>query len=72
MLWKVVIVIGFLGVLLGLAVTGISLALPVATDGRASWNEVAIPIVAGAFVLILSFFVFVLGLVFVIKNRKKA
>jgi uncharacterized BrkB/YihY/UPF0761 family membrane protein len=72
MLWKIVLVIGILGVLLGLAVTGISVALPIATDGKASWDEVAIAIVAGAVVLVLSFFIFLLGLIFVIKNRKKA
>jgi uncharacterized BrkB/YihY/UPF0761 family membrane protein len=71
MLWKIVLVIGILGVLLGLAVTGISAALPMATNGKASWEEVAIPIIAGAVVLILSFFVFLIGLIFVIKNRKK-
>jgi uncharacterized BrkB/YihY/UPF0761 family membrane protein len=71
MLWKIVLVIGILGVLLGLAVTGISAALPMATNGKASWEEVAIPIVAGAVVLVLSFFVFLIGLIFVIKNRKK-
>ena len=35
MFWKIVLVLGTLGVLLGLAVTGISAALPIATDGRA-------------------------------------
>ena len=72
MLWKIILVLGILGVLLGLLVTGISAALPIATDGKASWEEVAIPIVAGAVVLVLSFFVFLLGLIFVIKNRKKS
>jgi len=71
MLWKLVLVVGILGVLLGLAITGISVALPIATDGRASWEEVAIPIAAGILVLVVSFFVFILGLIFVIKNRKK-
>lgn len=49
----------------------ICIALPIATDGRANWEEVAIPLLAGAIVLIFSFFVFLLGLIFVIKNRKK-
>lgn len=70
MFWKIVLVLGILGVLLGFAVTGVSVALPIATDGRASWDEVAIPIALGAFVLVVSFFVFILGLIFVIKNRK--
>lgn len=72
MLWKIVLVIGILGVLLGLAVTGISVALPIATDGRTSWDEALLGIIPGAVVLVLSFFIFVLGLIFVIKNRKKA
>src|SRR6187431_1545016 len=71
MFWKIVLVLGTLGVLLGLAVAGISAALPIATDGRASWDEVAIPIGIGVFVLVSSFFVFLIGLIFVIKNRKR-
>ena len=71
MFWKIVLGIGTLGVLLGFAVTGVSVALPIATDGRASWEEVAIPIGIGAFILITSFFVFLIGLIFVIKNRKR-
>ncbi|MGB7210495.1 MAG: hypothetical protein WBD27_17710 [Pyrinomonadaceae bacterium] len=72
MVWKIVLVIGILGVLFGLAVTGISVALPIATDGRTSWDEALLGIIPGAVVLVLSFFIFVLGLIFVIKNRKKA
>jgi hypothetical protein len=52
-------------------VTAVSVALPIATEGRASWDEVAIPIGIGAFVLVTSFFVFLVGLIFVIMNRKK-
>ena len=71
MFWKIVLVLGILGVLLGFAVTAICVALPIATDGRASWEEVAIPLVAGAIFLVFSFFIFLIGLIFVIKNRKK-
>ena len=70
MFWKIVLVLGILGVLLGLLVTGISTALPVLTDGRTSWEEALLGIIPGIFVLIVSFFVFLLGLIFVIKNRK--
>lgn len=70
MFWKIVLVLGILGVLLGLLVTGISTALPVLTDGRTSWEEALLGIIPGVFVLIVSFFVFLLGLIFVIKNRK--
>ena len=72
MFWKIVLVVGVLGVLLGIAGTGISAALPLATDGRVSWEEAAIGIVPGALVLVVSFLIFVVGLIFVIKNRKKA
>jgi hypothetical protein len=71
MLWKIVLVLGILGVLLGLAGTGISATLPIATEGRVSWEEAAIPIIAGAMFLVISFFIFLIGLIFVVKNRKK-
>lgn len=71
MIWKIVLVIGMLGVSLGLAVTGISVALPFATNGRTDWEEAALGIVPGVIVLFFSFLIAVLGLIFVIKNRKK-
>ena len=71
MFWKIVLVLGILGVLLGFAVTAISVALPFITDGRTSWDEAALGIIPGAIVLVLSFFVFLLGLIFVIINRRK-
>ncbi|MBK7393898.1 MAG: hypothetical protein IPI64_11470 [Chloracidobacterium sp.] len=72
MLWKVVMILGILGVLLGLAVTVISAALVPMTNGRTSWEEAMLGIIPGIIVLFFSFFVFMLGLIFVIKNRKKA
>lgn len=72
MIWKIVMVVGILGVLLGLAVAVISAALVPLTNGRTSWEEALIGIIPGIVVLIFSFFIFVLGLVFVIKNRKKS
>lgn len=72
MLWKIVLVLGILGVLLGLAVTGISVALPIVTDGRTSWEEALIGIIPGVLVLIVAFLMFVVGLIFVMKNRKKS
>ena len=71
MLWKVVMIFGLLGVLLGLAVTVISAALVPMTNGRTSWEEAMLGIIPGIIVLFFSFLVFVLGLIFVIKNRKK-
>lgn len=72
MIWKIVMVVGILGVLLGLAVAVISAALVPLTSGRTSWEEALIGIIPGVIVLIFSFFIFVLGLIFVIKNRKKS
>lgn len=71
MLWKIVLVLGILGILLGLLVTGISVALPIVNGPRTSWEEAMYGIVPGIFVLLVSFFVFLLGLIFVIKNRRK-
>jgi hypothetical protein len=70
MLWKIVLVLGILGLLLGIAVTGISIALPFMSNG-VSWEEAALGIIPGAVVLVVSFFIFLLGLIFVIKGRKK-
>ena len=70
MLWKIVLVLGILGLLLGIAVTGISIALPFISNG-VSWEEAALGIIPGAAVLVISFFIFLLGLIFVIKGRKK-
>lgn len=71
MFWKIVLVFGILGVLLGLLVTGISVALPIINGPRTSWDEAMFGIVPGAFVLIVSFFIFLIGLIFVIKNKKR-
>ena len=72
MFWKIVLVLGILGVLLGLAVTGVSVALPIVNGPHTSWGEAMYGIIPGSFVLIVSFFVFLIGLIFVIKNRKKS
>ena len=72
MLWKIVLILGVLGLLLGLAVTGVSVALPVVTDGRVAWDEGPIfGVIGGGLVLVVSFLMFLVGLIFVIKNRKK-
>lgn len=71
MIWKIVLILGILGLLLGLAVTGISVALPIVNGPHTSWEEAMFGIVPGVFVLVVSFFIFVLGLIFVIKNRKR-
>lgn len=71
MLWKIVLVLGILGVLLGLLVTGVSVALPIVNGPATSWDEAMLGIIPGAIVLVLSFFVFLLGLIMVIVKRKK-
>ncbi len=72
MIWKIVLVLGILGLLLGFAVTGVSVALPLVTDGRVDWDEGPIfGAIGGSLVLIVSLLMFVVGLIFVIKNRKK-
>lgn len=71
MFWKIVLVFGILGVLFGLLVTGVSVALPIVNGPNTSWEEAMYGIVPGAFVLVVSFFVFLIGLIFVVKNRKK-
>jgi hypothetical protein len=71
MFWKIVMVLGILGMLLGFAVTVVSAALPALTNNKTSWEEALIGIVPGMLVLVVSFFMAVIGLIFVIKNRKK-
>lgn len=71
MLWKIVLVLGILGLLLGILVTGVSVALPIVNGPHTSWEEAMYGIIPGSFVLVVSFFVFLIGLVFVLKNRKK-
>jgi len=71
MFWKIVLVLGILGVLLGFLVTAVSVALPIVNQGRTSWEEAMFGIVPGVIVLFFSFLVFVIALIFVIKNRKK-
>jgi len=72
MFWKIVLVLGILGVLLGFLVTGVSVALPIVNGPHTSWEEAMLGIIPGALVLVVSFFIFLLGLIFVIKNRRKA
>jgi hypothetical protein len=71
MFWKIVLVLGILGLVLGFLVTAVSVALPIVNGPHTSWEEAMYGIIPGAFVLIVSFFIAVIGLIFVIKNRKK-
>lgn len=71
MVGKIIMILGILGVLLGGAVLLISLLLPVITEGRTSWDEALLGIIPGAFVLVISFIIFVGGLIIVFVQRKK-
>ena len=68
---KIVLVLGVLGVLLGLAITVISAALVPLTDGRTSWNEAMLGIIPGIVILVISFFIALIGVIMVIMGRKK-
>ncbi|MCB1025317.1 MAG: hypothetical protein KDB79_13060 [Acidobacteria bacterium] len=66
-----VLVIGILGVLLGIIVSGISLALPEFTSNRVNFEEAMIGVVIGGLIFLFSLLIAIVGLVLVIKNRKK-
>lgn len=71
MFWKIVLVLGLLGTLLGFLVAAISAALPFVNGPATSWDEAMIGIIPGIIVMVFSFFIFLIGLVFVIMKRKK-
>lgn len=68
---KVIIVLGVLGVLLGIAVTAISAILPEMTNGRVSWEEAALGIIPDVIVLLVSAVIFIIGLIMLIVARRK-
>ncbi len=72
MIWKIALVLGILGTLLGIAVVVISAALVPLTNGRTSVEEAMIGIIPGSLLVIVSFPLFLIGLVLVLKNRKKS
>lgn len=65
-----VLVLGILGVLLGLIVTGVSLALPSITNNKVNFEEALIGIIAGVVVLLISLVIAAIGLVMVLKKKK--
>lgn len=69
---KVVLAIGILGVLLGAAVTVVSMLLVPLTNGRTSWEEAMIGIIPGIIVFLFSFVLTVVGIVLILVARKKA
>ncbi len=72
MFGKIVLVLGILGILLGLVVTAISLALPILTDGRTSWEEAMLGIIPGILVLVVSFIMAIIGLILIFMKRKQS
>ena len=72
MLWKIVMILGILGTLLGFLVAIVSFALVPLTNGRTSMSEAMLGIIPGLIVGLISFFIFLIGLILVIRNRKKA
>ena len=72
MIGKIILILGILGILLGGAVLGISLLLPVITEGRTSWDEAMFGIIPGAVVLSGSFVIAIVGLIVMLAKRKKA
>jgi len=69
---KVILGLGILGILLGIAVAGVSAALVPLSDGRTSWDEAMFGIIPGVAVMVISFFLAVMGLIFLLMERKKA
>lgn len=72
MIGKLILVLGILGMLAGIAIAGIAALLPIVTDGRTSWEEAMIGIIPGVLILLLSFVITVVGLTVIIFSRRKA
>ena len=65
-----VLVLGILGILLGLVVTIISLALPALTSNKVNFGEALPGIIIGVLILFISLIIAVVGLVLVLKKKK--
>lgn len=71
MISTIVLILGILGMLIGGGVLLVSILLPSLTSGRTSWDEAMLGIIPGALVLVGSFFVALVGLILVLRRRKK-
>jgi len=71
MIGKIVLVLGILGILLGVLITGVSALLPIVNEGRTSWEEAMFGIIPGILILVFSFFIAVIGVIVIIVGRKK-
>ena len=65
-----VLVLGILGILLGLIVTIISLALPSLTSNKVNFGEALPGIIIGVLILFISLIIAIVGLVLVLKKKK--
>ena len=70
MVAKIVLGLGILGFLLGILVSGVSLALPLLTDGRTSYEEAMLGFIPGVLLIVFSLLLSLVGGIFVIKGRK--
>lgn len=66
-----VLVIGILGVLLGLLVTIVSLALPSLTNNKVNFGEAMPGIIIGVLVLAISLIIAIIGIVLMFMKKKK-
>ncbi|HRH41150.1 MAG TPA: hypothetical protein PKY82_05855 [Pyrinomonadaceae bacterium] len=66
-----VLVVGILGVLLGLIVTVISIALPELTSNKVNFNEALPGIIIGIVILFFSAIIALVGLILVLKKKKQ-
>lgn len=67
----IVLILGVIGMILGGGVFLISVLLPLLTDGRTSWEEAMLGIIPGVLVLLVSVVIAVVGLILMLKNKRK-
>ncbi len=70
-MWKVALILGILGILLGGCVFLVSVLLPSLTNGRTSWEEAMLGIIPGALLLFVSFIIALVGLIMTLRRRNK-
>ena len=65
-----ILILGILGILLGVVVTGVSLALPELTSNKINFGEALPGVIIGVVVLLISLVIAIVGLVLVLKKKK--
>ncbi len=68
---KIPLILGILGMLLGGLIAVVSYGLYATQGGRVSFDEAMLGFVPGVILLVLSFFLAVIGVVVVMKGRKQ-